>query len=64
MSTNVNTGRTSRLLTDAAEWSATPAYTRDSRKIVYGSPYGLRSYIRGSQLSAHSPTDPRTASPP
>lgn len=60
---NVNTGRTSRLLTDAAKWSATPVYTRDSRKIVYRSPYGLRSYSRSSQLSARLTSKPADRQP-
>lgn len=60
---NVNTGRTSRLLTDAAKWTATPAYTRDSRKIVYRSAYGLRCYNRNSQLSARLTSKPADCQP-
>ena len=60
---NVNTGRAGRLLTDAAKWSATPAYARDSRKIIYRSPYGLRSYSRSSQLSARLTSKPADRQP-
>jgi Tol biopolymer transport system component len=60
---NVNTGRTRRVLTDAVKWGATPAYTRDSRKILYRSPYGLRAYNRSSKLSARLTSRPGDRQP-
>lgn len=49
---NVNTGRTERVISDALKWGASPAYSQDSRRILYRGPYGLMSRIRGSDLSA------------
>jgi dipeptidyl aminopeptidase/acylaminoacyl peptidase len=60
---NVNTGRTERIIGDALKWGATPAYSRDSRRIVYRSPYGLMSRIRGSDLSASLTRKPADCQP-
>jgi Tol biopolymer transport system component len=50
---NVNTGRTQRIISDALKWSATPAYSPDSRRILYRAASGLMVRTRGSDLSAN-----------
>jgi Tol biopolymer transport system component len=47
---SVNTGRTEHVLTDALKWSATPAYSRDSRIIIYRAMSGLRTWNRSLGL--------------